>query len=130
MTIPFERPITPEWKQAVEARMLELDINPRQLAHLVGTSPAAITYVLTRGKSSALVPRIDAALATAGPPGVESRPPEVIAEVAALREAHDAITADIVRLESARATIEERLAEAYEHRAGLEIRIRHHRHGP
>ena len=55
--------------------------------------------------------------------------PDRIAEVAELREARDAIEADIIRLEGVRATVEERLAEAYEHRARLDVRIRELRAG-
>ena len=125
MTIPLEHPITEEWRAAVTARMAELDIGPRRLAALAGTSQAAITYVLTRAKGSALVPRIDAVLASATrqAPGRKAEPQE-IAEVAVLREARDAINEDILRLEAVRATVEERLAEAYEHRAKMDIRIR------
>lgn len=129
MTLPLEHPITPEWRRAVETRMAELDLSPYKLAKLVGTSQSAIAHILTRGKISALVPRIDAALAGAKPRPEPHPAPQVIAEVAALREAHDAISADIVRLEGARATIEERLAEAYEHRARLDVRIRELRGG-
>jgi hypothetical protein len=60
---------------------------------------------------------------------VASHAPDRIAQVAVLREARDAIAADIVRLENVRATVEERLAEAYEHRAKLDIRIRELRGG-
>jgi hypothetical protein len=52
-----------------------------------------------------------------------------IAVVAELREARDAIQADIVRLEGVRASVEERLVEAYEHRAKLDVRIRENRAG-
>lgn len=129
MTIPLEHPITEEWRAAVTARMAELDISPRRLAALAGTSQAAVTYVLTRAKGSGLVPRIDAVLASATPGAQRQAPsrkaePQEIAEVAVLREARDAINEDIVRLEAVRATVEERLAEAYEHRANLDIRIR------
>jgi hypothetical protein len=117
-------PVTPEWRARVDARMKELNISVNRLAHLAGTSQAAVSYVLTRAKSSALVPRIDAALASARRQPDDPRPSHAIAEAAVLREARDAISADIVRLEDVRATVEERLAEAYEHRAKLDIRIR------
>ena len=52
-----------------------------------------------------------------------------IAAVATLREARDAIAADIVWHEKIRARIEERLAEAYEHRAKLDVEIRRLRVG-
>lgn len=130
MIVPLEHPITPEWRKSVEDRMKELDLSPSALARLAGTSSAAIAYVLTRGKASALIPRIDAALAGTARPSAPARPePHTVAEVAALRESRDAIQADIVRLEDARAAVEERLAEAYEHRAKLDIRIREVRGG-
>ncbi len=125
MTIPLEHPITEEWRAAVTARMAELDISPRRLAALAGTSQAAVTYVLTRAKGSGLVPRIDAVLASATRQAASRKAePQEIAEVAVLREARDAINEDILRLEAVRATVEERLAEAYEHRAKMDIRIR------
>lgn len=67
------------------------------------------------------------ALVVVPPPTVA--PVDRIAEIATLREARDAIDADIVRLEDVRATVEERLAEAYEHRAKLDVRIRELRGG-
>ena len=44
--------------------------------------------------------------------------------VAELRQARDAIDADLLRLEAARGAVEERIAEAHEHRARLDVRIR------
>lgn len=131
MTVMLEHPITPEWRTSVLKRMEDLDIKAYALARLVGTSQAAITHVLTRGKSSALVPRIDLALATATRQPKSERPePQEVAEIAALRESRDAIQSDIVRLEDVRAAVEERLAEAYERRAQLDVRIRELRGSP
>jgi antitoxin component HigA of HigAB toxin-antitoxin module len=129
MTVTLEQPITDDWRFAVQRRMDDLNLKPRQLAVLIGSSQSAVNYVLTRTKVSSLVPRIDAALAQAARQPTESHGPEEIAEIAVLRESIDAVTADIVRLETVRATVEERLAEAYEYRARLEIRLRERRRG-
>jgi hypothetical protein len=122
--VMMEYPITPEWVASINKRMTDLNLSVYGLAKLVGTSGAAISHILTRGKNSALVPRIDAALASADRNHSPRRPPEIIAEIAALREGRDAIHEDILRLETVRATVEERLAEAYERRAQFDIAIR------
>lgn len=129
MTVQIERQITPEWRSLVETRMKELNLTANGLARIIGTSQAAVQYVITRGNSSALVTRIDAALAAAQRDTIYPPEQAMIAEVAAMREALDAIQADIVRLEDVRARVEERIAEAYEHRARLDIRIRELRGG-
>lgn len=125
MTLIAEHPVSLEWQTSTLAKMRDAGLSMSSLAKAVGTSQAAISYVLTRARGSMLVPRIDAALAVRPTPEPTTRhSPELIAEVAVLREAKDAIGADIVRLETVRSTVEERLAEAYEHRAQIEIRIR------
>jgi antitoxin component HigA of HigAB toxin-antitoxin module len=134
LTLAFE--VTPEWQAAAMCRMRDAGLSMSGLAKIVGTSQAAISYVLTRARSSALVPRIDAAFEVffatpkADPGPAPEIAPEILAEVAVLREDRDAIHADIVRLEGVRATVEERLVEAYEHQAQLDVRIRQLRGGP
>ncbi len=133
-TVALEFPVTPEWQAAALCRMRDANLSMSGLAKLVGTSQAAISYVLTRARSSALVPRIDAAFevfmsAPRPKAALPFLPPEVIAEIAVLREDRDAIHSDIVRLEGVRATVEERLVEAYEHQATLDVRIRRLRGG-
>jgi lambda repressor-like predicted transcriptional regulator len=117
-----DHPVTEEWRSSVIARMKDAGLSIADVARAAGTSHAAVGHVLTKAKSSSLVPRITDAVSMARPaPG---RSEENISEAAAVREARDAISADIVRLETARATIEERIAEAYEHRAKLEVKLR------
>jgi len=122
MPLPFESPVTDEWRSRTLARMVELRVSENEVARRCGTSQAAIHHVLSKAKSSSFVPKIDAALRDG--PAAPEIDEVALAEVAVLREAADAIAADIVRLEGVRATVEERLAEAYEHRAKIDIRIR------
>lgn len=140
MIVPHEHPVTPEWRAKTLFRMAEMGLSVGMLAREIGTSAGAISHVLNKAKGSSFVPRIDAFLAidlhhplnaspptddaTPAPTEPDARPPEVVAEIALAREARDAITDDIVRLEDVRAHLEERLAEAYEHRAMLDVRIR------
>jgi predicted transcriptional regulator len=132
LTLSYD--VTPEWQASTMCRMRDAGLSMSGLAKIVGTSQAAISYVLTRARNSALVPRIDAAFevlfAKATPePTPPALAPEVIAEIAVLREDRDAVHADIVRLEGVRATVEERLVEAYEHQAKIDVRIRQLRGG-
>lgn len=124
MALLQEHPVTPEWRARTWLRMAALGLSVGALARELGTSAAAISHVLNKAHGSSFVPRIDAYLASATPAAPPVRPPEVIAEVALAREARDALDADIMRLEAVRARLEERLAEAYEHRAVLDVRIR------
>lgn len=117
-----EWPITEEWLARVRRQMREKEISASDLARDIGTSPAAIYYVLTRAKTSLFVPRIDAALA-GNPVRIERYDPLCVAETAQLVEARDAVRADIARLEVARQAIEQRLAEAHEHEANLHMKI-------
>jgi predicted transcriptional regulator len=123
VTVLQEHPVTPEWRAQTLFRMAELGLSVGALARELGTSGAAISHVLNKARGSSFVPRIDAFLATAAPREAVRRPPEEIAEIALAREARDAIQDDIVRLEDVRARLEDRLAEAYEHRAMLDLRI-------
>jgi len=122
MPLPLETPVTDEWRARTLDRMEELQVSESEVARRCGTSQAAISHVLRKAKSSSFVPKIDAALRDG--PAAPEIDEVAVAEVAVLREAADAIAADIVRLEGVRGTIEERLAEAHEHRAKLDIRIR------
>lgn len=124
-----ERPITPAWRADIMARMGKLNMSFRDLAREIGTSQQAIAYVLTRAGSSVFVTRIENAVvgreASSAPRIQRYDPdPDLVAVIAALTESRDAIVADIVRLETARAAVDDRMAEAHEHRARLDARIR------
>lgn len=124
--------ITDGWRRAVRDRMDEQRISASDIAHVVGTSSTTINLVLSgKLKSSGYVPAISKAVdlpenPPAAPPLALVVDPRVAA-IAELRASRDAITADILRLETIRGTLEERIAEAYEARAELDIEIRRQR---
>lgn len=119
--LPVE--VTGEWRAKTLERMRVLGLTISALAVAIGTSTSALEYALTKARRSTFVPIVDGALSSMKPTSVNDAG-DPIGEIAALRESRDAVDADLVRLETARASIEERIVEAYEHRARLDIEIR------
>jgi len=128
------REITPEWCRDVMARLDALGMSRADLARTIHATQATISSILAgTQRTSSWVPAIERAIrmqpAAAPPPAAPALPtppaPERIARIAELREASDAIGADIVEHEKVRAVIEERLAEAYQRRAEIDVEIRH-----
>lgn len=121
----LEHPVTDAWRTRVRAEMDRQDITVGDLAIETGTSRAAIYHVLTRARTSLLVAKIDAALASSAvrAPRAPHYDPALFAEIAVLWESRDAIGDDIKRLETARSAIEQRLVEAYQHHAEIEVKL-------
>lgn len=128
-------PVTDEWRRAIIDRLDELGMNRSDLARAVSTSTTTISMLLTgRQPRSVLVPAIERAVRWTAPtimpvvpfppPALTVMPDPQVVAIAELRAARDAIDADIVAHETVRACVEERLAEAYQARAELDVEIR------
>jgi hypothetical protein len=127
-------PITAEWRRAVADRLDELRMNRSDLARAVSTSTTTISMILAgKQPASSFVTAIERAVDLPA-----ARPPTVplalvvdpsVAATAELRAARDAINADISRLELVQRTVAERLAEAYQAHAELDVEIRRLRGG-
>jgi transcriptional regulator with XRE-family HTH domain len=123
--------ITDDWRRAVCDRLEAKGWSRNALARAVKTSSVTILMVLSgKQKTSGFVPAINRVLemheAPRATPPLPVPDPEILA-VSELRAARDAIHEDIIRLEFAQATIAERLAEAYQARAELDVEIREQR---
>lgn len=127
---PTAHRITREWRMTIVKQLSQLGMTQTDLASAVSTSPATINRILIGATwSSPLVPAIESVLRLGGdvvtpPASAAEDSADPLANIAELREAQDAIEADIAQHEKVRDVVADRLAESYRRRSEITAEIR------